>query len=49
VAYRKHPAGNIDDLDRQPSEDQIGTAAELTVIRWTERMTIAVLPTRGQT
>jgi S1-C subfamily serine protease len=49
VAYGKHPVGGIDDLHRQLSEDQIGIAAELTVIRGAERLTIAVLPTRGQT
>ncbi len=49
VAYGKHPVGGIDDLHRLLSEEQVGTAAELTIIRGTERLTIAVSPTRGQT
>ncbi len=48
LAYGEHPVGTIDDLHRQLSEEQVGVATELTVIRGTERLTLSVMPAHSR-
>jgi S1-C subfamily serine protease len=47
VAYGGSPVGAVDHLHRLLSEEQIGAAAELTVIRGTERLMLEIVPTRS--
>jgi S1-C subfamily serine protease len=44
VSYGAHQVNAIDDLYRLLSEDQVGQASQLTVIRGTERMTLEIVP-----
>jgi S1-C subfamily serine protease len=44
VTYGAHRLNAIDDLYRLLSEDQVGQASELTVIRGTERLTLQIIP-----
>jgi S1-C subfamily serine protease len=44
VAYNDHSVGSVDDLHRNLNEEQVGVAAELTVIRRTERIVVRVVP-----
>ncbi len=44
VAYGETPVSSIDDLHRILTEEQIGKASELTVIRRTEKLALPVVP-----
>jgi S1-C subfamily serine protease len=44
VTYGAHQVNAIDDLYRLLSEDQVGQASQLTVIRGTERLTLEIVP-----
>ena len=44
VAYGKTPVSSVDDLHRILTEEQIGKASELTVIRRTEKLALPVVP-----
>ncbi|HYU24129.1 MAG TPA: trypsin-like peptidase domain-containing protein [Thermoanaerobaculia bacterium] len=44
VAYGETPVSSIDDLHRILTEEQIGKASELTVIRRTEKLAMPVVP-----
>jgi S1-C subfamily serine protease len=44
VSYGAHQVNAIDDLYRLLSEDQVGQASQLTVIRGTERLTLEIVP-----
>lgn len=48
VAYGPNPVGSIDDLHKLLSEEQIDVAAELTVIRGTERLALRVVPSHSR-
>jgi len=44
VAYGETPVSSVDDLHRILTEEQIGKASELTVIRRTEKLALPVVP-----
>jgi S1-C subfamily serine protease len=44
VAYGQTPVSSVDDLHRILTEEQIGKASELTVIRRTEKLALPVVP-----
>jgi S1-C subfamily serine protease len=44
VAYGASPVPSVDHLHRILSEEQVGRASELTVIRMTERLTMSITP-----
>jgi S1-C subfamily serine protease len=44
VAFDDKPVASVDDLHRLLSEEQIGRASELTVIRGTEKLVLPVVP-----
>src|SRR2546423_1588172 len=44
VAYGETPISSVDDLHRILTEEQIGKASELTVIRRTEKLALPVVP-----
>jgi len=48
VAYNGTPVGAIDDLHRMLVEDQIGADAELTVVRGTEKVQMAIVPSAAR-
>jgi S1-C subfamily serine protease len=48
VAYDGNPVGAVDDLHKLLSEDQIGAAAKLTIIRGTEQLTLEIVPTQSR-
>jgi S1-C subfamily serine protease len=48
VSYGPHPVGSVDELHKLLSEEQIGTAATLTVIRGTERLELSVIPAHSR-
>ena len=48
VAYGQHPVGSVDDLHKLLSEEQVGAAAELTVIRGTDRLALSVMPSHSR-
>ncbi len=48
VAYGQLPVGSVDDLHKLLSEEQVGAAAELTVIRGTDRLALSVMPSHSR-
>jgi S1-C subfamily serine protease len=44
VAYGSHAVGTIDDLHRLLTDDQVGRAIPLTIIRRTEKMIVTITP-----
>jgi S1-C subfamily serine protease len=44
VAFDGHPIAGIDDLHRLLTEERVGAAAELVIIRRTERLALPVVP-----
>jgi S1-C subfamily serine protease len=44
IAYGAKPVGNVDDLHRILTDEQLGVQAMLTVIRHTERVDVAIVP-----
>jgi len=47
IAYGPKPVGSVDDLHRILTEEHIGTASEITVIRNTERVVQTIVPIRA--
>lgn len=47
VAYRDKPVGSIDDLHRLLTDEQVGVATPLTIVRRTEKLVKNVIPTRS--
>ena len=47
VGYGERPVGSVDDLHRILSEEQIGVASELIVIRGTEKLVKTIVPVRA--
>jgi len=48
VAYGGKPVSSVDDLHRLLTEEHIGKASELTVIRLTEKIALTIVPVRAQ-
>jgi S1-C subfamily serine protease len=44
VGYNQQPISSIDDLHRLLTENQVGVKATLTVIRYTEKVSLDVVP-----
>ncbi|HEV7766782.1 MAG TPA: trypsin-like peptidase domain-containing protein [Thermoanaerobaculia bacterium] len=44
VAYGEHPISSVDDLHRLLTEEHVGKASELTVIRLTEKLGLTIVP-----
>ncbi|HLE64244.1 MAG TPA: PDZ domain-containing protein [Pyrinomonadaceae bacterium] len=44
VGFDDHPIGGIDDLHRLLTEDRIGQASSLVVLRRTEKLVLGVIP-----
>ena len=49
VALEGQPVAGVDDLHRMLSDVRAGGTAELTVLRGTERMRLAIVPEEAQT
>ncbi|HEX6177646.1 MAG TPA: trypsin-like peptidase domain-containing protein [Thermoanaerobaculia bacterium] len=47
VSFAGKPIGSIDDLHRILTGDRVGIASEMTVIRYTERLEISIVPARA--
>ena len=47
VRYRDAAIGSVDDLHRLLTEEQLGVAATITAIRMTEKIEVAIIPTRA--
>ncbi len=47
VAYGPRPVGSVDDLHRILTEEHVGAASEMTVIRGTEKLVKMIVPTRA--
>ncbi len=44
VAFGERPVASVDDLHRALTEEQVGRASALTVIRGTEKLTLTIVP-----
>ncbi len=47
IAYGAKPVGSVDDLHRILTEEQVGAAAEITILRNTEKLGTTIVPVRA--
>jgi S1-C subfamily serine protease len=47
VGYGSKPVGSVDDLHRILTEEHVGAASEITVLRNTEKHVKMIVPTRA--
>ena len=47
IAFGDHPVSSVDDLHRILTEERVGVAAPVTIIRLTERVVTDVVPVSG--
>ena len=48
VALEGHPVAGVDDLHRMLTDVRVGVGCTLTVVRWTEKLELAVVPEESQ-
>ncbi len=47
ISYGGKPVGNVDDLHKLLTEDQVGVASPITAIRTAEKVTLTIVPARA--